>query len=486
MSRSNRRDRRVQWDRRDRWALVAAAGLAVFMAQLDATIVNVALPALGHRLHANPPLVQWVVLGYVLPLIALSLLAGRWLDLVSHRAALTVAAIGFAAASAAAGAAPALGWLVAARVIQGGFAAVLLALALTLAVSAVRPAMRGRAVGIMSGIAPLGALSGPWLGGELVQHVGWRAIFYVSVPVAAVVAAIGRSQLPAGGRLRLPERAWLTEAALLGGAAAALVLALSFAADDGARWLVLGLAAVPLAWAWSRTEASRPVRRLLRTRGVGGPHLALGFSYTALMLVQFLAPFYLARVAGCPPAQIGTALLAYPAAAAAAGPVAGLVADKAGTRPVAVAGAVILTIGVALLVPLSPAWGPAGLAWRLAIVGLGFGSFMTAVQSLVMSRVPENQRASTGASTNLARQFGMALGPALASAAWAASGYAASGMRAGVALAAALSVAVTVVLARTGTPPRAAAGSGEAPESVAGAGPGHGPRRPARSTTGEP
>ena len=353
---------------RDRWALVAAAGLAVFMAQLDATIVNVALPALGQRLHASAPLVQWVVLGYVLPLIALSLLAGRWLDLVSYRAALTVAALGFAAASAAAGAAPALGWLVAARVIQGGFAAVLLALAVTLAVSAVRPAMRGRAVGIMSGIAPLGALSGPWLGGELVQHAGWRAIFYVSVPVAVAVAALGRSQLPAGGTLRLPERAWLAEATLLGGAAAALVLALSLPADGGAGWLVLGLAAVPLAWAWSRTAVSRPVLRLLRTRGVGGPHLALASSYTALMLVQFLAPFYLARVAGAPPAEIGTALLAYPATTAAAGPVAGLVSDKAGTRPVAVAGAVITRPAVAGLGPGGPGLAAGGRGPRVRLV----------------------------------------------------------------------------------------------------------------------
>jgi MFS family permease len=306
----------------------------------------------------------------------------------------------------------------------------------------------------MSGIAPLGALSGPWLGGELVQHAGWRAIFYAAVPVAAVIVALGWNQLPAGEPLRLPERAWLGEAVLLGGAAAAVVLALTLAAGGKPGWLALGLAAAPLAWAWSRTRTSRPVLALLRMPGVGGPHLALVLGYTALMTVQFLAPFYLARVAGSPSAAIGTALLGYPAAAVAAGPLAGLAADKTGGRLVATAGAAVLTAGVALMVPLSPGWGLGGLAWRLAVVGLGFASFTTPLQSMAMSRVPESLRGTTGASTSLARQLGMAFGPALGSAAWAASGYSVAGIRASLALAAVLSAALIAVLARRPvTPP---------------------------------
>src|SRR5690606_10190510 len=125
------------------------------------------------------------------------LLAGRWLDTVSHRGALTLSVAGFAVASAAAGASPGIGALIAARVVQGAFAAGLLALAPVLAATAVRHEARGRALGLMSTLAPLGAISGPALGGQLIETLGWPWIFYVNVPLAAVVVAIGRVQLPA-------------------------------------------------------------------------------------------------------------------------------------------------------------------------------------------------------------------------------------------------------------------------------------------------
>jgi MFS family permease len=134
----------------NRWWLVAAAGLVVFMAVLDMTAVNVALPTIERELGTRTSVTQWVVLGYLLPLIALTLPAGRWLDGVGKRAALLFSVAGFAASSVAVGLAVDIGWLIGARIVQGAFGAILLALAAVLATIAVHPQARGRALGVVT------------------------------------------------------------------------------------------------------------------------------------------------------------------------------------------------------------------------------------------------------------------------------------------------------------------------------------------------
>lgn len=433
---------------RDRWLLVAAAGLAVFMAQLDSTIVAVALPTIEAELGTPTALTQWVVLGYLLPLIALTLPSGRWLDRVGTRAALTHSVAGFVAASVLAGAAPGIGWLIAARVVQGAFAAVLFALLPVITTVAVRPQSRGRAMAVVTTLGPLGAVAGPVLGGFLVQGLGWPWIFYVNVPVGLAVIGIGLVQLPADGPLRLPERGWAGEALLLGGAAAAAVLALSLTASHGFGWLPLALVAVPLLAAWRRTASSTVVRELLRTPGMAGPHLALALTMAAGLLVGFLAPFYLQQVLETSPAGTGLTLLAFALAMAALGPLGGLLADRWGPRPTATTGAAILTAGLLLLVPLGQTWTPGDLAWRLAVLGAGTGLFGAPNLTMAMSRAPRHLLGTTGATTSLARQLGITFGPALATTVWALSGYALPGMRAAIALGAVLGALAVLTLSR--------------------------------------
>lgn len=438
---------------RDRWSLVVAAGLCVFMAQLDTTIVVVALPAIQDGLSVRTATAAWVVLGYLVPMIGLGLLAGRWLETVGHRGALTLGVVGFAGASALAGLAHAAGLLVAARVLQGAFAAPLLALAPVLAVRAVRADRQGRALGLVSTLAPLGGLAGPALGGLLVQSLGWPWIFFVNLPVAVLVLAIGRARLAPGDRLRPPTAGWLGEAALFGTAAVAVLLGMSLAVSVRPAWLVLALTAVPLLYAWRRTRGSLPVRRLLAVPAVARAHVTLMSSYTALLLMQFLLPYYLRGVGHLSAAVTGLTLLAYPVGVVPAGPVSGSLTDRYGPRPVALLGAAVLTAGLALLVPLGTGWGPPDVAWRLLVVGFGFGLFVTPTQATAMSSAPEGLLATASATTNLARQVGIAFGPALATAGWALAGYRPVGMRLALLVATALGV-LTVVVRATGTTKR--------------------------------
>lgn len=433
---------------RTNWLLVAATGVAVFMAQLDATVVNVALPTIEARFGISTSLTQWIVLGYVLPMIALSLPGGRWLDGIGHRQAMSFAVTGFALASVAVGVAPSVGWLIAARVAQGAFAAILFALIPVLTTVASRPESRGRAMGIVMTLGPLGGVSGPVVGGLIIEHLSWQWIFYLNVPVGLVVLAICHSQLTLGRPLRLPRAGFGTEVGLLTMTGAALLLSLTFTAAYGPAWLLLAPAAVPFILLWHRHPSSAPVRELIRAPGMAGPHLVLLTEMAAVSAVAFLIPFHLQRHAGASPAAIGLTMLALPLGTMAVGLVGGALADRFTPRRVTGVGAIIVAIGIAATVPLAPDWGMTELSWRLAVIGAGAGLLAGPNQTMAMNHSPRHLLGTTGASTSLVRQIGIAFGPALATTIWSLPGYSITGMRLAIGVAAFLATLSFLALVR--------------------------------------
>ncbi|MFE6063632.1 MFS transporter [Streptomyces sp. NPDC056431] len=432
-----------------RWWLVTAAGLAVFVAQLDASVVGVAAPTIRSDLGTTTEIVQWVSLAYAVPLIGLSLCAGRWVDLADPRRALTLACGGFALFSVACGLAPSIGWLIAARVVQGCFAVVMMALTPVLATVAVAPGARGRAFGLVMLFGTLGGLAGPVLGGQIVEHADWPWIFYLGVPAAALVIALAARELPKGERLPWPERRWLVEALTLGGAAVAVLLGLTFAVDRGAAWGQLALLAVPLVVAWSRRKESAAVRRLVGSPGVLGPHLALLLAYLGIFLIMFMVPFLLQDTLGVTAGTTGLALIALAVSTAVAGLLGGRAADRLGARGVALTGALLTAAGAALMLTVDGSSGAASLAWRLAVLGFGFGLFNGQNQVLAMGNTPPDRLGMTAGTTNLVRQLGVAFGSALGALVWSTADSGTTGFRlgAGVGTLLVAGVAVTVLVA---------------------------------------
>ncbi|QPP08871.1 MFS transporter [Streptomyces bathyalis] len=444
-------------DERDRWWLVVAAGLAVFMASVDMSIVNVALPAIERDFQNSTSTTEWTVLAYLLPLAGLALPSGRWLDSVGRRPALLFSLTGFALASTAAGLAPGMDWLIAARLAQGTFGALLFSLVPALATSAVRPQARGRAMGLITTLGPLGLICGPGLGGLVVDVLGWPWIFFVNIPVSVLVMAAGARMLPQGAPLTVPDRAWFAESLLLSAAVAALLLALSLTASDGPVWVLLALLALPLLFLWLRMPTSGAVRQLFRTPGEMGPHVALVSAATAIGTVFFITPYFMQRELGESVSAAGVTILAFPAGMALMGPVGGFLGDWWSRRRTAVLGAALFTVGMALLLPMDHSWGTADLSWRLFLAGCGNGLFNAPNMAIAMTRTPRPLLATTGASTSLARQMGFALGPALATLVWSASSYEPEGMRGAMTLATAVGALSVLALVRTRLPGEEAA-----------------------------
>jgi len=292
-------------------------------------------------------------------------------------------------------------------------------------------------------------------GGQARQGSGERAI----------LEQMPATEAPAGGPTRLPRpgRAELVLAAAAGLFAYTAVRAwkLSFTHDESATYTRFVGQPLGALLRYDEATANHHVVNTLAMKAadaaVGSSELALRAGplaacavYLAVLTVQFLVPFFLGGQLSATPGAIGMVMIAFPLTAALAGPVSGWAADRWSARAVAAAGATLLTVALTAFAALSARWEAGIVAVLLAMVGVGFGLFLTANQALALAVVPDSRIGLATASTNLARVVGLAAGPAVATATWAATGYAISGMRLALVIAAAASgaAALALVLAR--------------------------------------
>ncbi|MFF5477950.1 MFS transporter [Streptomyces sp. NPDC012935] len=433
---------------KDRWVLVGVAGALSFVAMLDMNIVNVALADIAEGLHVSAATAQWAALGYQLPVVALLLPVGRWLDGAGTRPALLAATAGFALCSALAALSPWAAWLIAARIGQGACGAVLFVLMPVLAIRAVRPAARARAMSVPATLGPLGAVTGPAVGGLLLDHLGWRWVFLVKIPFCLLALVVAWKAMPADGALRVPDRRALADALAVAGGLAALLLALTLGSAEPP-WFLLAAAAVPPLWWWLRGPGGRPVTGVLRATGLFRAHGAVLTLAAGFAAMHYVVALHLQRDDGVSATATGLTVLAFPLGMALAGPLGGRLADRYGLRRVAVTGASLTAAGLLLLIPLGDGWSPPDVAWRLALAGVGMGLNGGPTQALVMGAAPAERTATVGSTVQVARSLGFTFGPALATVAWALAG-SGDGARAGLTLAAVAACLAVPLLALPG------------------------------------
>ena len=293
------------------WTLIAAI-LGSSIAFIDGTVVNVALPAIQASFNATAAQVQWVVEAYALFLASLILVGGSLGDLYGRRLIFSTGVVVFAAASAWCGLAPTVGHLIAARALQGIGGAMLVPGSLSLISANYPEAERGRAIGTWSGFSAITAAIGPVLGGLLVQHGGWRWVFFLNLPLAAAVIAICYRKVPESLDESASRHLDIAGALLATGGFGALVFGLIERSPRTPLWCAAGIAALAL---FLLVEAHSPAPMLpldlFRSRNFTGANLLTLFLYTGLGGVLFFFPINLIQVQGYTPTEAGAALLPF-------------------------------------------------------------------------------------------------------------------------------------------------------------------------------
>ena len=395
-----------------------------FLVLLDVTIVNVALPRIGSDLGTDIGGLQWVVDGYALALAALMLTSGTAGDLYGHRRVVLAGLVVFGAGSLACGLAPGVPALVAARVVQGVGAALLLPGTLAI-ISRAFPddAARARAIGIWAGTGSLALPAGPLLGGALTETLGWRAIFLLNVPIVLVAlvwtAAIVRES-------REEQARHLDVPGLLLGSL--LLLATTYAFIEGGRTgadapqvlvaAALAVLTVPtLAVVELRRgeEAMLPVA-LLRRPAFDAANVVAGIMNMGTLGTLFVLMLFLQSVQDRSALLAGAAVIPLFAPLAVIAPLGGRITSRIGSRLPAAAGLLLATAGLALLALVAPhspylVLLPAFLLW-----GIGMGFLTPAVVAAAIAAVPADRSGLASAMNNTARQTGGAIGIAVAGA----------------------------------------------------------------------
>lgn len=401
--------------------VLAAMVFAVAMTFIDQTIVAIAIPKLRLELGLSATGAQWIINGYLLALAALFAFGGKLADVVGRRRMVVIGVIGFALASAACGFTPkgsaAEAWIIAFRVIQGAFAALMFPAAVGIVVASFPVRERGKAMAIFFGISGGLTAIGPIAGGFLTQWT-WRSIFWINIPVAIIALILIWISKP--DDTRHPGGLDSRGTALITGAMGLIVLGLQQSAVWGwgsvATWACIVVGGL-LGIAFVSWELRAP-QPLLRLRIFSDQGFAADNAVLLLMNIVFIPFFFFASVyaqvsLGKSSSNAGVYLLYFFIGFVIAAQIGGRILDRRGARPAVVFGAAIGAVGFFLLAHKLTDLSFSHQQWLVALAGAGPGLILGQASTDAVNRAPSTSYSEVTGITQTARNFGASLGLAV-------------------------------------------------------------------------
>lgn len=406
-----------QMTSKQRWTL-ALTSVGAFMVALDALVVATALSTIHRQMGASIEELEWTVNAYTLSLAVL-LMTGAALGDRFGRRRMFAAGLGiFILASAACALAPSIGWLIAARAIQGSGAALVMPLSVTLMSAAFPPEQRGRALGIFSGTAGLAVLAGPVVGGAIVQGLAWQWIFWLNVPIGLIL-------IPLVGT-RIEESVGTSTKLDLGGlllvSGAVLGVVWGMVRGNSAGWSsfeivasLVGGVLLGVAFVFWELRASAPMLSMhfFRSRAFAAGNAATFLFFASLYGATFFLAQFLQTAQGNSPLGTGLRMLPWTVMLSVSAPVSGMLINRFGERTLMIVGLLALAISMTWIALIArPDLAYPQLIAPLLIAGLGAAVIPTG-QSVIFSSVAANAIGKASGTFNMLRQLGAAFGVAI-------------------------------------------------------------------------
>jgi EmrB/QacA subfamily drug resistance transporter len=403
------------------WAILITLSLGFFMTLLDLTIVNIAIPSMIDQLGASLDAVLWVINAYVLILAVLLITAGRLGDLRGQRNVFVAGVALFTVASLLCGVSQSAGQLIAARVLQGLGAALLMPQTMAIIIATFRPERRGAALGIWGAVAGVATIAGPTLGGFLVTALDWRWIFFVNLPIGVVVLLMAFAVIP---QVKVERRHRMDVPGVL--VATAGLFCLTFALTEGERYdwnrWILGLAAAAVVLfvvflVQQRSQQSgEPLVpfALFRDRNFSILNLVGATVSIGMIGVYLPMTIYLQSVLGFSALKAGLVMAPSAVVSMFLAPVAGRLSDRIGGKFILMTGLTLYALGmgwVVLNVQVGAAW-PAFLP-GLIVAGFGVGGVFAPMSTEAMRGVAPRMAGAAAGVNNTVRQIGSVVGSAV-------------------------------------------------------------------------
>jgi EmrB/QacA subfamily drug resistance transporter len=402
--------------------ILAAVAVGTFMAALDSSVVNIALPSISSYFDAPLYIIEWVIMSYLLVISSLLLTYGRLGDMYGHKNIYIAGFIVFTAGSLLCGVAPTIALLIVFRAVQALGAGMLMSMGPAIVTDVTPAHKRGKALGITAIAVSVALTTGPVLGGFLTTNFGWQSIFYINLPIGIIGTLLAFRIIPDDSK-REDIKFDIAGAAVVFLALMSLLVPLSYTEKYG--WgnpyimtaLVSGaLLLVLFVYIEKKTEHPMMDLGLFRSRLFTMSNISALINYMAQFSVTLLMPFYLQQVRGLPPSEAGFMLIPMPVTTMIVAPISGALSDRFDSRYISSTGMGLIAAGIFLLSRLSYGSPTSYIIMCLIITGLGSGLFQTPNNSAIMGSVPGNRRGIASGMLATMRNMGMVLGVAVSGA----------------------------------------------------------------------
>jgi EmrB/QacA subfamily drug resistance transporter len=397
--------------------VLVAATLAAFLTPFMGSSINIALPKIGREFEMDAVLLGWVATAYLIAAAMFLVPFGRIADIYGRKKIFTLGILLFSIASLLSGLSTSAYMLIAFRVLQGIGGAMIFGTGVAILTSVFPVGERGRVLGINVAAVYIGLSIGPFAGGFLTEHFGWRSVFYANVPLCLVVLGLILWKLKGDWAMAKGERFDFTGSVIYGIMLVAIMYGFSRLPDMLGGWLILiGFVAL-VAFVWWEMRAKSPVLNvnLFRHNIVFAfSNLAALINYSATFAVSFLLSLYLQYIKGFSPDRAGLVLISAPLVQAVFSPLAGRLSDRIEPRVLASLGMAISAAGVVMLIFLGHGTSLAFIVVSLVILGFGFALFSSPNTNAVMSSVENRYYGVASATLATMRQVGMTLSMGIA------------------------------------------------------------------------